>query len=60
VFETLSESFMLKLATIPIVGIGTIFLGYSGMIGAEATVAILSSLTGFLVGEANGIRKASQ
>lgn len=58
--ENCSESFILKLTTVPIVGVGTIFLGYTGMIGAEATVGILSALTGFLVGEANGVRKASQ
>ena len=53
-----SESFLLKLATIPIIGIGTIFLSYAGVIGAEPAVAILAALAGFLVGEQNGIRKA--
>jgi len=55
-----SESFLLKLATIPIIGIGTIVLGYTGMITGEAVVGILGAMVGFLVGEQNGIRKASQ
>lgn len=53
-----SESFLLKLATVPIVGVGTILLAYSGVVSAEPTVAILGALVGFLVGEQNGIRKA--
>ncbi len=58
--EKYSESFLLKLATIPIIGIGTILLGYTGTLTGEAVVGILGAMVGFLVGEQNGIRKASQ
>lgn len=58
--ETCSEGFMLKLATVPIIGIGTILLGYTGTITGEAVVGILGAMVGFLVGEQNGIRKATK
>lgn len=54
-----SESFLLKAGVIPIVGVGTILLTYTGTLNAEAGAAILSALVGFLIGEANGVRKAT-